>query len=145
MTSFSASSGQSQQFGSFHMGSHHDPKRMLPPAARDQRDSKIKITMENRELWQKFHSLGTEMIITKSGRWVHVYLILRGGAVLHVIRVYISVRTLWFVFMSLIAADLGSISVVLVRVHVCAGWLGGGWCVENCTQNIHLKMVNPIT
>ena len=36
---------------------------------RDQRpDKNIKMTLDNRDLWRKFHSLGTEMIITKSGR-----------------------------------------------------------------------------
>ena len=35
----------------------------------DQRpDKNIKVTLDNRDLWRKFHSLGTEMIITKSGR-----------------------------------------------------------------------------
>ena len=62
--------GQSQQFGGFHMG--HDPKRMLPPSQREHRDKNIKITLENRELWIKFHSLGTEMIITKTGRLVYI-------------------------------------------------------------------------
>lgn len=46
----------------------HDPKRMLPPPNREHRDKNIKITLENRDLWTKFHSFGTEMIITKSGR-----------------------------------------------------------------------------
>ena len=27
-----------------------------------------KVTLEAKELWEKFHSLGTEMVITKSGR-----------------------------------------------------------------------------
>jgi len=37
----------------------------------DQRpDKNIKVTLDNRDLWRKFHSLGTEMIITKSGRFV---------------------------------------------------------------------------
>lgn len=33
---------------------------------------KCKITLKNRELWQKFHDIGNEMIITKSGRYVHI-------------------------------------------------------------------------
>ena len=33
------------------------------PATKD-----IKVTLEGRELWQKFHEIGTEMIITKAGR-----------------------------------------------------------------------------
>lgn len=28
-----------------------------------------KVTLEGRDLWEKFHKLGTEMVITKSGRW----------------------------------------------------------------------------
>ena len=37
----------------------------------DQRpDKNIKVTLDNRDLWRKFHTLGTEMIITKSGRFV---------------------------------------------------------------------------
>lgn len=32
-------------------------------------DKNIKITLENRDLWGKFHALGTEMIITKTGRY----------------------------------------------------------------------------
>lgn len=33
----------------------------------------IKCKLETIELWEKFHELGTEMIITKSGRWVFFY------------------------------------------------------------------------
>lgn len=29
-----------------------------------------KVTLEGKELWEKFHKLGTEMVITKSGRLV---------------------------------------------------------------------------
>lgn len=35
-----------------------------------------KVTLEGKELWEKFHKLGTEMVITKSGRLVvqsHIY------------------------------------------------------------------------
>lgn len=31
-----------------------------------------KVTLEGKELWEKFHKLGTEMVITKSGRLVIV-------------------------------------------------------------------------
>lgn len=36
-----------------------------------------KVTLEGKELWEKFHKLGTEMVITKSGRFVdkHKFLI----------------------------------------------------------------------
>ena len=35
-----------------------------------------KVELENRELWQKFHDIGTEMVITKTGRlaWQLVFL-----------------------------------------------------------------------
>lgn len=29
-----------------------------------------KVTLEGKDLWERFHKLGTEMVITKSGRWV---------------------------------------------------------------------------
>lgn len=62
-------SGQSQQFGGYPpLSSHSDHKRMLGPAQGDTMDKNIKITLENRDLWSKFHSIGTEMIITKTGR-----------------------------------------------------------------------------
>jgi T-box protein 2 len=31
-------------------------------------DDDPKVTLEGKELWEKFHKLGTEMVITKSGR-----------------------------------------------------------------------------
>ena len=37
------------------------------------KDKNIKLKLENRELWQKFASFGTEMIITKTGRFDKVY------------------------------------------------------------------------
>ncbi|KAK3606508.1 hypothetical protein CHS0354_041460 [Potamilus streckersoni] len=61
--------GQSQQFGGYPaFPGHADHKRMLGGGQGDSIDKNIKITLENRELWNKFHQLGTEMIITKTGR-----------------------------------------------------------------------------
>lgn len=66
---FSFTVGQSQQFGGYPpLSSHTDHKRMLGPSQNDATDKNIKINLENRELWSKFHNLGTEMIITKTGR-----------------------------------------------------------------------------
>eukprot|EP00794_Sanderia_malayensis_P017779 gene17779-19555_t len=39
-----------------------------PPLSSDNRDSDVRIVLENRDLWNQFDSLGTEMIITKTGR-----------------------------------------------------------------------------
>jgi T-box protein 20 len=30
----------------------------------------VECRLETKDLWDKFHELGTEMIITKTGRWV---------------------------------------------------------------------------
>ncbi|KAL8597201.1 hypothetical protein ACOMHN_022248 [Nucella lapillus] len=79
--------GQSQQFGSYPHLSTPDTKRMLTgmgmgmgsggmdSAASGSSsggggsvDDKIKVTLDNVDLWKKFHALHTEMIITKTGR-----------------------------------------------------------------------------
>ena len=31
-------------------------------------DPNVKVTLENEDLWRRFHEIGTEMIITKMGR-----------------------------------------------------------------------------
>jgi hypothetical protein len=45
--------------------------RHLAAAASVKSDPNIKIELENAELWQQFHQIGTEMIITKLGRCVN--------------------------------------------------------------------------
>uniref|UniRef100_A0A8C4EJZ9 T-box domain-containing protein n=1 Tax=Dicentrarchus labrax TaxID=13489 RepID=A0A8C4EJZ9_DICLA len=50
-----------------------DPKsnlsmRRSPPAADSYQQGCIRMTLENADLWKSFHSIGTEMIITKHGR-----------------------------------------------------------------------------
>ena len=48
---------------------HHQamrPMRTYPEE--DGIDDDPKVTLEGKELWEKFHNLGTEMVITKSGR-----------------------------------------------------------------------------
>lgn len=35
-----------------------------------------KVTLEGKELWEKFHKLGTEMVITKSGRLVSPFILI---------------------------------------------------------------------
>ncbi|XP_070707204.1 T-box-containing protein TBX6L-like [Pempheris klunzingeri] len=39
-----------------------------PPAAESYQQGCIRMTLENSDLWKSFHSIGTEMIITKHGR-----------------------------------------------------------------------------
>lgn len=33
----------------------------------------VEVKLENKDLWDKFNTLGTEMVITKTGRWVELY------------------------------------------------------------------------
>jgi len=46
------------------------PGSTVTPRVDQRPDKNIKVTLDNRDLWRKFHTLGTEMIITKSGRFV---------------------------------------------------------------------------
>ncbi|XP_053326521.1 T-box transcription factor TBX6-like [Spea bombifrons] len=39
-----------------------------PPCEAPRLPGNVKMTLENRDLWKEFHAIGTEMIITKSGR-----------------------------------------------------------------------------
>ncbi|XP_050544922.1 optomotor-blind protein-like isoform X4 [Daktulosphaira vitifoliae] len=53
-------------------GVHHPhPAAALPRSVRPDDDGVVddpKVTLEGKDLWEKFHKLGTEMVITKSGR-----------------------------------------------------------------------------
>ena len=35
-----------------------------------EQDSNVRVTLHNKDMWDKFHAVGTEMIITKAGRYV---------------------------------------------------------------------------
>ena len=50
-----------------------------PPSSGSAELASVQCRLETKELWDKFHELGTEMIITKSGRLVDafVYFMLR--------------------------------------------------------------------
>jgi len=49
----------------FNMPHHQQPQMMLP--SRPTLPG-VEAKLENNDLWQQFHKIGTEMIITKSGR-----------------------------------------------------------------------------
>ncbi len=38
------------------------------PGVPGKRDPGVSVHLDNKELWERFHQIGTEMIITKSGR-----------------------------------------------------------------------------
>lgn len=40
----------------------------LCPGVPGKKDPNVKVTLENEELWRQFDEVGTEMIITKTGR-----------------------------------------------------------------------------
>ena len=48
------------------------PRRTIisPRSSKSCRKSKFRAELVGRELWQEFHALGTEMIITKAGRYM---------------------------------------------------------------------------
>lgn len=54
------------------IAAHHQHPAMRPLRALQPEDDGVvddpKVTLEGKELWEKFHKLGTEMVITKSGR-----------------------------------------------------------------------------
>lgn len=66
-TTFSTAADHGQRFAELHhMASAFNPDtKMLVSRSNDKN---IKVTLENKELWDKFHAIGTEMIITKCGR-----------------------------------------------------------------------------
>ena len=41
------------------------------PLCGEIKDPNVKVTLQNKEIWDKFHASGTEMIITKAGRFVN--------------------------------------------------------------------------
>lgn len=45
------------------------PPMPTPPAEDDNVKDDPKVTLEAKDLWQKFSEAGTEMVITKSGRY----------------------------------------------------------------------------
>ena len=45
------------------------------PVCGEIKDPNIKVTLQNKEIWDKFHACGTEMIITKAGRYAIVFFI----------------------------------------------------------------------
>lgn len=49
-----------------------DPSLMLPPINQNLKGSAVCVGLVNLPLWQQFSSLGTEMLVNKRGRCVHV-------------------------------------------------------------------------
>jgi hypothetical protein len=51
------------------------PPRPPPPPSAANEDDNVqddpKVTLEHKELWEQFHKYGTEMVITKTGRYAY--------------------------------------------------------------------------
>jgi hypothetical protein len=62
------------------VAAHQHHPAMRPLRALQPEDDGVvddpKVTLEGKELWEKFHKLGTEMVITKSGRLVFGYFLI---------------------------------------------------------------------
>lgn len=54
---------------------HPRPLRSLEPPEQDVHDDP-KVDLEGKEMWEQFHKYGTEMVITKSGRFVYFFIYL---------------------------------------------------------------------
>lgn len=48
--------------------SHNPFAAALKPRCNSEQLQRVECSLENKDLWDKFHDLGTEMIITKTGR-----------------------------------------------------------------------------
>ena len=48
----------------------------------------VVVRLENQELWRRFNEIGTEMIITKTGRWVNVTQLLAPPNVANLLHFY---------------------------------------------------------
>lgn len=44
---------------------HHD---LQYGSSQKREDANVRVSLQNKEMWSKFHHVGTEMIITKAGR-----------------------------------------------------------------------------
>lgn len=53
------------------------PTRQLPPIPPRFTLPGAEVKLQNADLWSEFHQIGTEMIITKCGRWVFAYFYLK--------------------------------------------------------------------
>ena len=52
-----------------------------------------KVNIESKELWQMFHGLGTEMVITKSGRKVTAMLLKCANLMMRMVGLFLQVET----------------------------------------------------
>ncbi|KAK4019384.1 hypothetical protein OUZ56_001407 [Daphnia magna] len=104
--------------------------RHLAAAASVKSDPNIKIALENAELWQQFHQIGTEMIITKLGR--------RMFPTLKVNLSGLDPNTKYFVLLDLVLADDS-------RFRFNAGWLRSGKAEPQWPSRIYTHPDSPAT
>ncbi|XP_046441661.1 T-box-containing protein TBX6L-like [Daphnia pulex] len=104
--------------------------RHLAAAASVKSDPNIKIELENAELWQQFHQIGTEMIITKLGR--------RMFPTLKVNLSGLDPNTKYFVLLDLVLADDS-------RFRFNAGWLRSGKAEPQWPSRIYTHPDSPAT
>ena len=129
--------------------------RHLAAAASVKSDPNIKIELENAELWQQFHQIGTEMIITKLGRCAstldsivnrtictHFFFFLqKNRRMFPTLKVNLSgldPNTKYFVLLDLVLADDS-------RFRFNAGWLRSGKAEPQWPSRIYTHPDSPAT
>lgn len=120
-------------------------------AATVKSDPNVKISLENAELWQQFHDIGTEMIITKLGRCVLILCALSDASIngflsmsrrmFPTLKVNLSgldPNTKYFVLLDLVLADDS-------RFRFNAGWLRSGKAEPQWPSRVYTHPDSPAT
>ncbi|EDV21597.1 Tbx2/3 protein [Trichoplax adhaerens] len=113
------------------------PTYLPPPPSTINCDAKskgnedIKVTLENKDLWDKFHNLGTEMVITRSGR--------RMFPVIKVNVTGLDSREKYIMMMDIVPAD-----DYRYKFHNCA-WTVGGKADTEIVPRMYIHPDSPST
>ena len=103
-------------------------QRSLHSAAKS--DPNIRINLENQELWDEFHKLGTEMIITKLGRRMFPTLKINLSG--------LDPNAKYYVLMDLVLADDS-------RFRFSSGWIRSGKAEPQWPSRIYVHPDSPAT
>ncbi|CAF0775522.1 unnamed protein product [Didymodactylos carnosus] len=68
MAALTAAAAAHNMYNPFSFNSYSTDSYIAPDIKRVRADSKIQVKLEDIDLWKRFHGLGNEMIITKTGR-----------------------------------------------------------------------------
>ncbi|CAF0738131.1 unnamed protein product [Didymodactylos carnosus] len=68
MAALTVAAAAHNMYNPFTFNSYNTDSYIAPDIKSERTDSKIQVKLEDMDLWKRFHSLGNEMIITKTGR-----------------------------------------------------------------------------